>query len=100
MWCVFGLFVPVTVRSRRPFTSGHFIDHVDSASHKKNFAQYEHLENKKSAAAAKYGSVSEKYIIELKVMSGSQVVLGKLFAVKLKNKNQYVDLSHASGEVQ
>ena len=35
----------------------------------------------------------------MKVTSRSQVVLGEFFALKQKNKNQYIDVSHASGEV-
>ena len=58
-----GLCGPLPVRSGRPFTIGRWIDHVHLASHKKNFAPHEHLENKKSAAAAKDGSVSDKDLV-------------------------------------
>ena len=52
-----------------------------------------------SVAASKHESVSDKDMLELKVTPRSQVGLGKLFAVKRKNKNNSIDLSHTSGDV-
>ena len=53
-----------------------------------------------SAAEAKYGSVGDNYLLELKLIPSQQLVLGNLFAVKLKNKNKYVYVYHDCGEVQ
>ena len=74
MWYMCGLCGPIMVRSGQPFNSCHCIEHVGSASYKKNVALYEHLK-KKAATASKDRKVSDKDLLELKATSRSQVVL-------------------------
>ena len=54
-------FVPVN--NVRPFTTGRWIDHKNSAYHNKKVEQNEHMEKINAAKSSKVGPVSSKKLI-------------------------------------
>ena len=63
MWCMCVFCEFLSVNNGRPFTTGGWIDHNNSASRNIKVEQHEHMEKIKAAKLSKGEPVSEKKLL-------------------------------------
>ena len=78
MSCMCELCGCVTVINGCPFTNIQWIEYNNSNSHNRKVEQHKHMEIIKAAKSSKGGPVSEKELLQVKIMSIKQESIGNL----------------------
>ena len=97
MWCMCAFCGFVPVNNVRPFTYVRWIEQNNSASHNRKVENHEHTKKIKAAKSSKGGTVSEKELLEVKIITRTQVSISNFLTSKMKTENQSIGTSHASG---